>query len=87
MPGSDASQFTRFKKANAVQNGDNRLTDSKSITRLTQYIPRLTAASSRSEFLSTLTSKSITLITRDDMNFKSTKGESTIPHPNSSNNF
>lgn len=55
MPGSDASQFTRFKKANAVQKGDTQQSDPKSVNRLTQYIPRLSAASDRNEFLPSLT--------------------------------
>jgi hypothetical protein len=87
MPGSDASQFTRFKKANAVQKGDTQATDSKSVNRLTQYTPHLTAASSTTEFLSTLTAKTTTPITRDPIKFQSAFGKSTIPHPNASNNF
>jgi hypothetical protein len=87
MPGSDASQFTRFKKANSVQRGDTLATDSKSVNRLTQYTPRLTAASSTEEFLSTLTAKLSKPITRDPIKFQSAFGKPTVPHPNSSNNF
>lgn len=87
MPGSDASQFTRFKKANAVQRGDTQASDSKSVNRLTQYVPKLTAASSRTEFLSTLTAKNTTPITQDPIKFQSAFGKPTIPHPTSSNNF
>ena len=87
MPGSDASQFTRFKKAYAVQNGDTQASDPKSVNRLTQYTPHLTAASSTGEFLSTLTGKSITLVTRDPINFQSAFGKPKVSHPNASNNF
>ena len=57
MPGSDASQFTRFKKANAVQRGDTQASDPKSVNRLTQYVPHLTGASSHTLFLSSLRPK------------------------------
>lgn len=87
MPGSDASQFTRFKKANAVQKGDTQASDSKSVNRLTQYTPHLTAASNSVKFLSTLTSKSTAPVTRDPIKFQSAFGKPTVPHPNSSNNF
>jgi len=87
MPGSDASQFTRFKKANAVQKGDTQATDSKSVNRLTQYIPKVTAGSSRTEFLSTLTAKTTTPITHDPVNFQSAFGKPKISHPDASNNF
>jgi hypothetical protein len=58
MPGSDASQFTRFKKANATQRGDTQQSDSKSVNRLTQYVPRLSGASGVGKFLSSLTKSS-----------------------------
>ena len=58
MPGSDASQFTRFKKAIAVQRGDTQQTDPKSVNRLTNYIPRLSNVSCTNKFLSSLTKKS-----------------------------
>lgn len=87
MPGSDASQFTRFKKANAIQKGDSQTSDPKSVNRLTQYTPQLSAASSRRKFLSTLTAKSTAPVTRDPINFQSAFGKLTFPHPNSSNNF
>ena len=87
MPGSDASQFTRFKKANAVQRGDTQQSDPKSVNRLTQYIPKLTVASDSIQFLQSLTNKSITGLTRDPVNFQSSAGKPTVPHPNSSNNF
>ena len=87
MPGSDASQFTRFKKANAVQRGDTQASDSKSVNRLTQYVPHLTAASSTGEFLSTLTAKSTAPVTRDPINFQSAFGKPKVSHPNASNNF
>jgi hypothetical protein len=87
MPGSDASQFTRFKKANAVQKGDTQTSDPKSVNRLTQYTPHLTAASSRGGFLSTLTAKTTTPITSNPIKFQSAFGKPTVPHPNASNNF
>jgi hypothetical protein len=87
MPGSDASQFTRFKKANAVQKGDTQTTDPKSVNRLTQYTPHLSAASNSVKFLSTLTEKFTAPVTRDPINFQSAFGKPTVPHPNSSNNF
>jgi hypothetical protein len=58
MPGSDASQFTRFKKASAVQRGDTQQSDPKSVNRLTQYIPRLSGISGLGKFLSSLTKTS-----------------------------
>lgn len=58
MPGTaDASQYTQFKKANAIQRGDTQVSDPKSVNRLTQYVPRLSEASNRSNFLSSLTYK------------------------------
>uniref|UniRef100_A0A6C0ERK4 Uncharacterized protein n=1 Tax=viral metagenome TaxID=1070528 RepID=A0A6C0ERK4_9ZZZZ len=53
MPGSDASQFTRFKKANAVQRGDTQQSN-----RLTQYVSKLTGASCQTVFLDSLMPKS-----------------------------
>ena len=87
MPGSDASQFTRFKKANAVQRGDTQLSDSKSVNRLTQYTPHLTAASSTGDFLATLSAKSTAPNTRDPINFQSAFGKPKVVHPDSRNNF
>ena len=87
MPGSDASQFTRFKKANAVQKGDTQAGDSKSVNRLTQYTPHLSVASNSVKFLSTLTEKFTSPVTRDPIKFQSAFGKPTVPHPNSSNNF
>ncbi len=55
MPGADASQFTRFKKANSIQKGDTQQNDPKSVNRLTQYVPRLTGASNSTKFLSSIT--------------------------------
>jgi len=46
MPTADASQFTRLKKALAVQKTVNR-TDAKSVNHLTQFIPHLSAANNR----------------------------------------
>jgi len=46
MPGADASQFTRLKKALAVQNATDP-SDSKSVNRLTQFVPRLSGANDR----------------------------------------
>jgi hypothetical protein len=46
MPTADASQFTRLKKALAVQKTVNR-TDAKSVNHLTQFVPRLSAANNR----------------------------------------
>jgi hypothetical protein len=54
MPGSDASQYTRFKKYVAVQSGDTQASDPKSVNRLTQYVSRVTNLSSTKEFLSSL---------------------------------
>lgn len=84
MPGSDASQFTRFKRANAVQGRDTDTSNGKSVTRLTLYTPQLSASYSRTEFLSTLTSKSTTPITRDPTNFQSAFGKLGNPHQNCS---
>lgn len=87
MPGSDASQFTRFKKASAVQRGDTQASDSKSVNRLTQYIPRLSSASRTGEFLSTLTAKLTRPVTRDPIKFQSAFGKPIVAHPDASNNF
>ena len=57
MPGADASQFTQFRKANAVQKGDTQQSDPKSVNRLTQYVPHLSVASSIPKFLPSLTLK------------------------------
>jgi hypothetical protein len=58
MPGTaDASQYTQFKKANAVQRGDTQVSDPKSVNRLTQYVPKLSFASNSTKFLSSLTNK------------------------------
>jgi hypothetical protein len=46
MPTADASQFTRLKKALAVQKAENRL-DGKSVNRMTQFVPRLSGANNR----------------------------------------
>jgi len=87
MPGSDASQFTRFKKANAVQRGDSQHSDPKSVNRLTQYTSHLTAASDSVTFLSTLTAKSTAPVIHDLINFQSAFGKPKVSHPNASNNF
>jgi len=87
MPGSDASQFTRFKKAVAVQRGETQQTDPKSVNRLTQYTPHLSNVSSTKEFLSSLTEKSTRPITRDPINFQSAYGKRKVVHPDSNNNF
>jgi hypothetical protein len=84
MPGSDASQFTRFKKANAVQKGDTQASDSKSVNRLTQYTPHLSAASNSVKFLSTLTEKFTAPVTRDPINFQSAFGKRGTLHQNCS---
>jgi hypothetical protein len=65
MPRSDASQFTQFKRANAVQGGNTP------VSRLTQFTPRLTATRSIDEFLPSLSSKNTTPITRESINFES----------------
>jgi hypothetical protein len=67
MPGSDASQFTRFKKASAVQGTPIR-GDMKSVNHLTQYVSRLSGASSETEFLSSLTNKTTRPIIRPSIN-------------------
>ena len=87
MPGSDASQFTRFKKASAVQRSDTQQNDPKSVNRLTQYVPRLSNISSTREFLSSLTEKTTQPITRDPLNFQSSYGKPKVVHPNSNNIF
>ena len=87
MPGSDASQFTSFKKASSIQRGDTQQTDSKSVNRLTQYVTPLSNVSSTREFLSSLTEKSTKPITRDPLNFQSAFGKLKVVHPNSNNNF
>lgn len=84
MPGSDASQFTRFKRANAVQRRDTTTSNGKSVTRLTLHTPELSASYSRTEFLSTLTAKSTTPNTRDPINFQSAFGKRGLLHQNCS---
>jgi hypothetical protein len=59
MPTADASEYTKFKKANAVQKGDSQQSDPKSVNRLTQYIPQLSGAYSTDKFLPSLTTKNI----------------------------
>lgn len=56
MPGSDASQFTQMKKANAVQRGPSR-DDFKKTNHLTQFVPYLSAISDEKKFLASLTEK------------------------------
>jgi hypothetical protein len=52
MPGTaDASQYTQFKKANAIQKG------TQTRDRLTQYVPKLSVAFNSTRFLSSLTNK------------------------------
>lgn len=87
MPGSDASQFTRFKRATAVQRGDTQQSDPKSVNRLTQYIPHLSNVSSTREFLSSLTAKTTRPIIREPINVQSAHGKPKVVHPNSNNNF
>jgi hypothetical protein len=84
MPGSDASQFTRFRRANAVQGRDTTSSNGKSVTRLTLHTPQLSASYSRDEFLSTLTAKSTAPNTRDPTNFQSAFGKRSIVHQNCS---
>ena len=87
MPGSDASQFISLKKARAVQHGDTQASDPKSVNRLTQYTPQLSAVSNTTKFLPTLFPKQTGPVTRDPINFQSAFGKPTVPHPNASNNF
>ena len=87
MPGSDASQYTRFKKASAIQRGDTQQSDPKSVNRLSQYVPRLSNVSSTREFLSSLTEKSSRPIIRNPINFQSAYGKPKVVHPDSNNNF
>jgi hypothetical protein len=49
---SDASVFTRFRRAVAIQGGDTQANDTKSVNRLSSYATNLSAASSLTEFLS-----------------------------------
>ena len=56
MPGSDASQFTQFKKANSVQRNPKR-PDKKLTTHLTNYTSQLSGAFASQKFLSSLTLK------------------------------
>jgi hypothetical protein len=85
MPGSDASQFTQFKRANAVyQKGDSLATDPKSVNRLTQFTPFLSGARNTNEFLATLTAKSTAPNTRDPINFQSAFGKRSTVHQNCS---
>ena len=67
MPGSDASQFTQFKKANAVQKTPLR-GDLKSVNRLTQYVSPLSFASDQVKFLASLTNKTSTPLTQSPIN-------------------
>jgi hypothetical protein len=67
MPGSDASQFTQMKKASAAQRGPSR-SDLKSTNRLTQHVTHLSGVSDEKKFLSSLTEKNTTPITRVPIN-------------------
>lgn len=67
MQGSDASQFTRMKKASAVQRGPSR-SDLKSTNRLTQHVTPLSAISDEQNFLSSLTLKNTRPVTRVPIN-------------------
>ena len=51
MPTTDASQFTRFKRVNAVQSADTQASDPKSVNRLTQYNTPLTETAVLTNFL------------------------------------
>jgi len=63
MPGSDASQFTQFRRTNAVQGGNTP------VSRLTQHTTRLTASHNINDFLTVVAAKYTTPITRDPINF------------------
>lgn len=67
MPGSDASQFIQFKKANAVQKTPLR-GDMKSVNHLTQYVARLSGANSETAFLSSLTYKFVRPLVQSPIN-------------------
>jgi len=71
MPGSDASQYTRFKKYVAVQSGDTQASDPKSVNRLTQYVSRVTNLSSTKEFLSSLRKEALDYFTSGYITFNS----------------
>ena len=72
MPGADASQFTRFKKATSVERNQPR-TDNKSTTHLTNYTPNLTGVYTTTQFLSSLTLKDARPITLLPINVDSFK--------------
>jgi hypothetical protein len=59
MPGSDASQFTQFKRTGAVH-GISTRTDGKTTNRLTQYVSPLGFAENSNKFLPSLTLKNLT---------------------------
>ena len=67
MQGSDASQFTRLKKASAVQKGPSR-SDLKSTNRLTQYVTELSAISDEKKFLPSLSLKNTVPVARVPIN-------------------
>jgi hypothetical protein len=81
MPGADASQFIQFRKANAVQNGDTQRGDPKSVNRLTQYVPQLSAASSIPKFLPSLTLKNTRVLLQAPINVD-TFAKKNSPHQN-----
>lgn len=59
MPGSDASQFTQFKRTGAVHGRSTRI-DGKSTNRLTEYVSPLAFAENSNKFLPSLTLKNAT---------------------------
>jgi hypothetical protein len=61
---ADASQFTRFKRVNAVNRSDSQSSDSKSVNRLTAYTTRLSDTAVLTSFLPTPTLKSAQPATR-----------------------
>ena len=67
MPGSDASQFTRFKKAAANQ-GDPSSRDPKANKLVAQYLTPLSVASNQNKFLASLTIKNLTPLIQAPIN-------------------
>jgi hypothetical protein len=87
MPTSDASSFTRYRKAQATQSGDTQPKDIKSVNRLTQYVTPLSAAGSTKNFLPSLTDKKTTPLVQLRINVDTGNGKRKVVHPNANNNF
>ena len=87
MPCPDASSFTRYRKAQAIQSGDTQTGDIKSVNRLTQYVTPLSAAGTTKEFLPSLTDKKTVPLVQLPINVDTGNGKRKVVHPDSNNNF